>query len=76
MNYVYDGKVFEVDFTARNLNDEIEIFLIDPDTRETISIYDLPDHAQDDLWSACSDVVLEEATESFDMTDFDMGEDS
>lgn len=79
MTYVYEGRVYEIDYVKRNENDDPEIFLIDPDTREVISVYDLPEHVADDLWVVCSDILLEkqdEPVDDFDLRneDFDWGD--
>jgi hypothetical protein len=64
--YVFENHVYEVDLVLRDEYDESEIFLIDPDTREATSIHDLPEYAQDDLWAACSDLMIEEQSSKLD----------
>lgn len=58
MTYVYEGRVYEIDFVKRDKWDDAEIFLIDPDTRHPVSIHDLPDYVADDLYAVCSDLLV------------------
>lgn len=81
MTYFYNGRVYEVDLVKRSLDDEPEIFLIDPENRDYISIYDLPSEVADDLWIACEDLMVNDKASRADFAydswrdseDFDWG---
>lgn len=62
MQYVYEGRIYEIDYVRRNENDEAEIFLIDMDTRQAVSIDDLPDYVADELYSVCADLIYSDVS--------------
>ena len=75
MTYVYNNEVYEVDLVVGDEYDESEIFLVHGDTRESISVYDLPANVQDELWAATSDLMVDEISARTDW-DYEMLKDN